>query len=50
LRADTAAVVVHPLFVDHTTPAEFYDTAQPLGDRWRPVRETVRIYRKEICI
>jgi len=52
LRSGAEWVTVRPLFVDLSKPAVEYDETRPVGDRWVPAQETIRIYhspRKEVA-
>jgi hypothetical protein len=51
LAAGAESVTVRPLFEDVKLSYCFYDTKRPIGQRWTPVRQMIKIYhqpRKEV--
>lgn len=45
LRSGAEIVTVWPRWVDYTLPSVTYDDTRPVGDRWVPLRESIRTYR-----
>lgn len=45
LRSGADSVTAWPRWVDYKSPIVTYDDTRPVGNRWVPLRESIRTYR-----